>query len=511
MVLLRFIPISTGLRPNCKVRADQSPLTGLAVLCDLIAVMHGRTFLALLIAALTLFLARLDVPLLEPQEARYAEIPRQMLTAGDWLTPTLHGHPYLDKPPLLYWLVIVSYKIFGVHDWAARLIPAAAGVLTVLLTYLWGRRVAGPRAGLLGAMVLCLSARYIYLARMLAFDTLLCLWVTASLAAAHIALREGQRRWWVLCGAACGLGILTKGPVALVLLVVPVLVLMFLDRRRLASDSTPSGTVVPGLPSVLCCLGMMLLVAGPWFVFMALRHADFLRYFFWEHHVVRFMAPFDHEEPFWFHIPGVLLGMLPWALLLPGARRKMCSFPLLCACWGLLFFSLSGCKRTVYILPVMPPLALGLGCHLDAARPWSHRLTLRFAAGTFALLLLAVLFVLPWYNERFGLRSAVEACADADTPIACYPRSWDSVSFYLQRDVRIYSHDQRAEFLEMLSRQTETLVFLRAGRDGNAILDALPPTRVFTLERRVGSVLIGRVRPASRDQSSRSAAADPVK
>src|SRR5437867_3335274 len=140
--------------------------------------MQGRippTLLVVLVAGL-LFLARLDAPLLEPQEARYAEIPRQMLAEQSWMTPVLHGQPYLDKPPLLYWLVMLSYSVFGVHDWAARIVPGTAGVLTVLLSYLWGRRIAGERAGLCAAMILCLSARYVYLARMLSFDTLLCLW-----------------------------------------------------------------------------------------------------------------------------------------------------------------------------------------------------------------------------------------------------------------------------------------------------------------------------------------------
>src|SRR5438105_12797862 len=87
--------------------------------------------------ATPLFFARLDAPLLEPQEPRYAEIPRQMLAEGRLLVPVLHGQPYLDKPPLLYWLVMGSYALLGVHDWAARLVPGCAGVLTVLLTYLW--------------------------------------------------------------------------------------------------------------------------------------------------------------------------------------------------------------------------------------------------------------------------------------------------------------------------------------------------------------------------------------
>ena len=460
-------------------------------LCDPVAAMQGCFSHTLLVVAVAgaLFFARLDAPLLEPQEARYAEIPRQMLADGSWLTPILHGQPYLDKPPLLYWLVMLSYKVFEVHDWAARLVPGIAGVLTVLLAYLWGRRIAGERAGLCAAMILCLSARYVYLGRMLSFDTLLCLWVTAALATAHLGLSLGGRRWWLLCGAACGLGVLSKGPVALVLVGVPVLPMMLLDRRAIR----------PRFLDILCCLLAMLVIAGPWFVYMTLRHADFVHHFFWEHHVVRFLTPFDHEEPFWFHLPGVLLGMLPWTLLLPGflrhVRRQMTPalwFVTLSAGWGVLFFSLSGCKRAVYILPALPPLALALGCYLDAAWPWSLRRLRWCAATTFSLLFLAVVVLLPAYNERFALKSSVQEYQDVKADIVCYPRSWDSVSFYLRRgDVRIYSIDQKAQLLDSLRQGTETLLFLRAGETGEDLLRALPPAFSFTLNRKVGSVMIG--------------------
>jgi dolichol-phosphate mannosyltransferase len=143
----------------------------------------------LLVVSGLLFLTRMRAPLLEPQEARYAEISRQMLAEGRFVVPVLHGQSYLDKPPLLYWLVMASYHTFGVSDWAARLIPGLAGVFTVLIAYLWGRRVVGHRAALWGALVLALSALFVYLGRMLTMDGLLALWVTAALASLHCGLR----------------------------------------------------------------------------------------------------------------------------------------------------------------------------------------------------------------------------------------------------------------------------------------------------------------------------------
>ena len=341
------------------------------------AVPRSRCGLALLVLiAVALFFLSLRAPLLEPQEPRYAEIPRQMLAEGRWLVPVLHGEPYLDKPPLLYWLVMGSYSVFGVHDWAARLIPGLAGVLTVLLTYLWGRRVVGERAGLCGALVLCLSAGFVYRQRMLNMDSLLCLWVTAALASAHTALIAGpvlRRSWWLLAAAACGLGLLTKGPVALVLILTPLFIYSRLEPRCARVGWRDW--------SIFAALAVGL--AAPWYIAVMLSEPDFAYTFFWRHHVERFLMPFDHEKPTWFYLPGLLAGMLPWTLLLPGfvrflrrrslraAQRRPAALGLflLSSLLCLLFFSASGCKRPAYILPALPPLALALGCYLHLLVP----------------------------------------------------------------------------------------------------------------------------------------------
>jgi 4-amino-4-deoxy-L-arabinose transferase-like glycosyltransferase len=327
--------------------------------------------LFLCVVAALLFFGQLRAPLLEPQEPRYAEIPRQMLAEGCFVTPVLHGQPYLDKPPLLYWLVMGSYQLCGVHDWSARLVPGMIGVLTVLATWWWGRRTLGERAGFWGALMLCLSARFVYLERMLTMDGVLCLCVTVAFATAHLAVTYPKRLrlWLMLSAVACGLGLLAKGPVALVLVAPPLLAYRWLDPR------CPRFT----WREAMMYLGVMLAVAGPWYVALSVQEPDFAWSFFWTHNVVRFFAPFDHQEPFWFHLPGLLLGMLPWTLLLPGllrflarrsartaARRSPAlGFCLLAFLWCTAFFSASGCKRATYILPALPPLALALGGYLD--------------------------------------------------------------------------------------------------------------------------------------------------
>ncbi|HTU89561.1 MAG TPA: glycosyltransferase [Gemmataceae bacterium] len=381
----------------------------------------------LLLLAATLFFLRLRAPLLEPQEPRYAEIPRQMLNDGRLLVPVLHGEPYLDKPPLLYWLVMGSYAAFGVHDWAARLVPGLAGVLTVLLTYWWGRRVAGERAGLCGALVLCLSAGFVYRQRMLNMDSLLCLWVTASLASAHAALTAGRflrQRWWLLSAVACGLGLLTKGPVALVLIATPLVLYTFLEPR----------CARPSWRDWSCFVLLVVSMAAPWYIAVMLQVPDFAYTFFWRHHVERFLTPFDHEKPAWFYLPGLLAGMLPWTLLLPGfvrflgrrslraAQRRPAALGLflLSSLLCLVFFSVSGCKRPAYILPAMPPLTLALGCYLDLLVPrarqradagmlllWQWRSHLARSATLLVLALAVVILALAGFKNLLGLSTVL--------------------------------------------------------------------------------------------------------
>jgi 4-amino-4-deoxy-L-arabinose transferase-like glycosyltransferase len=165
---------------------------------------------ALIVLPALLLYACLHFHLLDPDEGRYAEIPREMLARGEWIVPHLQGEPYLDKPPLLYWLVMVSYALLGVHDWSARVVPALAVHLTVLTTYLVGRNRVGERAAFRGALMLALTPGLMGMGRLLIVDGLLTLWVTIGLLAGWMTLPAGrgeQREaanafgWWVLCVA----------------------------------------------------------------------------------------------------------------------------------------------------------------------------------------------------------------------------------------------------------------------------------------------------------------------
>src|SRR5262245_45120039 len=334
---------------------------------------RGAWLWLLLLPGLLLY-PSLAFDLFEPDETRYAQIPHEMLQRGEWVVPYLTGEPYLDKPPLLYWLVMLSYSVLGVGVAAARLVPALALHLTVLLAYGMGRRWVGGRAAFWGALGLGLAPGFVSMGRLLLLDGVLALWTTLAIFAAFEALRRPalRRGWWLLSAVACGLGVLTKGPVAPVLLLPPLV----------AQGWLAGGLCRPRRRDVLAYLGVVLGLAVPWYVGVCLRVPEFARHFLWEHNVVRFVAPFDHQRGVWFYLPIVLLGLLPGTLLLvpfvrfllsgdPEAARgrsRELGFLILAGGWCLLFFTLSGCKLPTYILPAFPPLALALGTFLAQSR-----------------------------------------------------------------------------------------------------------------------------------------------
>jgi dolichol-phosphate mannosyltransferase len=538
----------------------------------------ARTFgvlCLLLLAASLLYFGRFKSPLLEPQDALYAEIAREMAVADNWVVPLYGGQPFYEKPPLFFWLIRVAYAGLGIHDWTARLIPCLAGLGTILVTFWWGKKVAGLRAGLAAALILCLSPRFLHQTRMITMDGLLGFWILSALALGQQAIQTGRLRWsyWLLSAAACGLGLLTKGPVTLALVAVPLLAYQALDHRT----ARPRGW---GWPAYLAtAIGL----ASPWFVAMAWRHPAFLREFFWTHHVVmRFVQPI-HQEPAWFFLPVLLLGMLPWTLLIPAliklllrrsapARSKRSAelgFWLLCCLWCLVFFSVSDCKRIGYILPAMPPLALALGYTLDRRMPsqgfrvrrlqgrvlrtslpfWATLGVLGVGLGgaivatfaglvtpvqcgvmvtlatagiawsvygssrqtpagswigcglaTFGLLLLAVHLILPSYYRKFSLRAQVGstllASYRAEVPVVCYPRSWDSINFYLGRpDVQAYGPGERNRLIADLQSGPETLVFVKSGPVLDDLLCRLPPSVEFVPVSRGEIAIAGITRP----------------
>lgn len=319
-------------------------------------------FLSILFGTVYLqFLGR--VPFLEPDEGRYAEIPREMLESGDFITPFLNYVKYFEKPPLIYWLNAFSMKLFGQNEFAARLPSALCGVLTILFVYHLGRTLFGRRQGMVAALILGSSAGFMIQNRMILTDIPLTFCLTAALGCFILAARDGERRaglYYHLFYVFSALAVLAKGLIGMVLPGGVIFFHILLTRRwRLLREMRlPTG------------LFLFFLVGAPWFVLVSLKNPEFARFFFIHEHFERFLTKVHGRyQPLWFFIPILLVGMLPWSALIPSSFRGVWKdrrnsggeSRLYLAIWFILiflFFSKSNSKLIPYILPVYPAAAL---------------------------------------------------------------------------------------------------------------------------------------------------------
>lgn len=308
----------------------------------------------------------------ETDEARYAEIAREMLASGDWVTPRLNYVKYFEKPPLTYWLVALCFMFLGVSDFTARLTPAIFGTATVLTVFFLGRRMWSARAGLMAGGALATSLMFLALSRVLLVDMVLCFGVAWALLGAW-ALRQGASwgRWAFWAG--CAVGFLTKGLLGPGL---PIMVAVLFGAlagewawlRNLARLRGPA------LGALLCL---------PWVILVSLANPEFPRFFFIDENLGRLLTTHHQRyQPFYFYLLLLPAGFFPWVAYLPWglgetwpgrAWREPAHRPWLYAMvWLVSFFvflSLSRSKMVHYALPMLPPLALLLGPPL--ARLWS--------------------------------------------------------------------------------------------------------------------------------------------
>jgi len=439
--------------------------------CDSLSSEKGKLshrFILFIAAALLLF-CRIDFSLFEPDETRYAEIPREMLAREEWLIPILGGEPYLDKPPLLYWLTILSYKAFGVGVWQARLIPILALFIGIVLAYELGRKIVGSREAFVGTLFLLLCPGFIIMGKLLVLDGLLASTVLGSLFCGVLAIRNAkfEFKWWIASGIFASLGVITKGPIAIVLTAPCFFLIGLIDLRFLR----------PSLKAWCVWLCLSVSIFLPWFILIAIRRPEFLSHFVWEHHVMRFLEPFDHQRGVFFYIPVLLGGMLPVMFVLwpwikslqsmspekKSTRSKETGFLLFAGFWCLFFFSLSGCKLPTYILPSFPPLALMFGAFLVRNHYLEKKSTMVIAGVLFLLLGFAQGIVLPWYADfRSPLMAKNiirELCTDENQAVVCYPRECNAVAFYLGReDFKNYRSKDFDEFRDVLLSQKKTVV-----------------------------------------------------
>lgn len=338
--------------------------------------------------ALGAWLGRVD--LLTPDEARHAEIAREMFLHGNWLTPRIYGEAYYDKPALFYWLIGSSLAAFGNHSWAARLPSVLAALFAVAMTWAWARQAWGRTAGRWTVLLLGTTLFFVAVGRYVVVDMLLTAALTGALAWMGLLLLEedGARRRprWPLyaCTAA---GVMAKGPVALVLVAgVAVVAALFERRPKLLIDLGPFSGLL-----------LVLLIAAPWYAGAYLTDPTYIKTFLWHHNFARYAVPgaLEHQEPWYFYLVALPVALLPWSIFLPAALAAAWSssnrgfrHALAWATVIVGFFSFSQTKLPTYVLAAFPPLVTLVAAYIDdlVARGAPLRRSLEAAAVSWTLL-----------------------------------------------------------------------------------------------------------------------------
>jgi 4-amino-4-deoxy-L-arabinose transferase-like glycosyltransferase len=456
------------------------------------AFLTGRSRLTTALFAIVIvlvYLSGLTLPLLGPDEPRYAQVAREMFERDDWVTPTLGGFNWFEKPALLYWLEIVWYHVFGVTEFAARFGSALFGLGTIASLWLLGRAIEKRHAELngladLSALIAATTAGMIAFSHGATFDIIVTFPMTAAMVCFlcfDLTEREGRMSLTPLAGFYffCGLALLAKGLIG-VLFPFAIISVYYAASLRLPSKTFVLSLIWGGLITAA--------VAATWYVPMYLRHGyAFIDEFFIQHHFQRFTSnKYKHPQPFHFFFWVLPLMTIPWLPFFlvglwssvkslakrsgPDGRNRLTfspspviSFAVSWLLVPLLFFSFSGSKLPGYILPALPPAVVITSIcvlRLSRERRWIRTLTPVIAVGTFVVVFGIVNFVAPALADADSTRSLI-AAADQGGYSSAKVLSFRSLShnaeFYAAgRLVRDMEGKQRAFY-----SPTELAMFVR--------------------------------------------------
>jgi 4-amino-4-deoxy-L-arabinose transferase len=332
---------------------------------------QGKKLLPKSIFIITLFYLLIYIlplgfrPLMIPDETRYAEIAREMLVSGDLVVPHLNGLRYFEKPILGHWLNAASISVFGETPFAVRLPAAVSTGLLALLLYLFVHTFCTRRTAILATLAFLTSILIFLTGEFAILDSLLNLLLSASIMLLFTAYHRKEHNLLILItsGIFIGLAFLTKGFLAIIIPLITIIPFLLWERRP--------KTILKLLLIPLTCAAIVIL---PWAIAIQQREPDFWRYFIVIEHLKRFASTHaQHAKPFWFFLPIIIAGTLPWSALAPAAiiglrkdnnQKSLIHF---CICWLIapfIFFSISHGKLATYILPCLPPfiilLSLGL-------------------------------------------------------------------------------------------------------------------------------------------------------
>lgn len=423
-----------------------------------------RVYLLLFAIIIAFYLYGLGkLPLLGPDEPRYAQVAREMFLNGDLITPTLGHHTWFEKPALLYWMIAGAFKVFGVNEWAARLGPALCGLLTIVAVWYVGREIdrEEPRGFAFWSVVVTASCLgLIVFSRAVSFDVVITM--TTTWALAFFLLHElptARNKRLLLAGfyAFVGLSLLAKG---LVGIVIPfgVVGLYYLLRRTWPSRSVWL-SLFWGVP-------LALLVSSFWYGPVIARHGwTFIDEFFIQHHFARYVSnKYHHPQPIWFYPVIILMLALPWTPYLIVALAKVRRWTwrggdslsivrVFSLAWLLLpivFFSFSGSKLPGYVLPVLPGVALLVSDRLT--RMFNPKWPLIIAGATVVLVMIVLNFAAMRYARTESVRDLLlmaDARGYANAPVLAQRSDDRSAEFYAHDRVVYGSNGEPITFDEI--------------------------------------------------------------
>jgi 4-amino-4-deoxy-L-arabinose transferase-like glycosyltransferase len=331
----------------------------------------GCLLFLLLIVFFAFFYGMASYPILDMNEGLYAEIAREMLASGNYIIPHLNHAPYLEKPPMLYWLIVLSYKTFGVSTFAARLIPALSSTLTCLALIFLSKKIGRPKSGFMAALILASGVGFVIIGRVVFFDMLLTASLTFSLCFFFIWYKNENSFYLRLAYVFLGLAFLTKGLLPVAIAGGTAILFLWLTKTpktKFLKFFSPTGII------------LFLLIIIPWLILATIKLPGFAWDYFINEQVYRFLdkrIPADyHTGPIYYYIPRIFAYLFPWSLFIPTLfgriRNKIHqqdSLKLFLWLWFLvpfIFFSLAGDKGDYYMVLGMPPLAMLIGIKIES-------------------------------------------------------------------------------------------------------------------------------------------------
>ena len=395
------------------------------------------------ILTLFFFLFLGERPLFVPDEGRYAEIAREMLTSHHFITPHLNGIKYFEKPVLFYWLTAFVMHIGGCNLLTARFVNALLGLLGCLFTYYAASRLYDRKVGLLAAFILSTNCLYFIMSHMVTLDLPVTFFISASLFSFMISVKNASTRHFYCWLAAifAALAVLTKGLIGIVFPCLIIFVWLLCVRQWHLLKTLP-------LKSALITF---LVIVVPWHLLISYQNPEFLYFYFVTQHIARYLSPeVGHYQPIWYFIPILAISFFPWSIFLPRTlinffismktTKDNRAFHLFLFIWIIaifLFFSFSKSKLIPYILPIFPPLSILVANEVINHMKFTDFKFYMFIGSTMVFLLV-VLKLMPALDQRSiqPLAKIIQAQMTMNDEIVAYDYYQD-LPFYLNKKINV--------------------------------------------------------------------------